>query len=110
MARLELSMEEWLYTVSDRVKQIREYSKKAIIHVSGASASGKTFSSEILVLKLQEEGHRCLLFSTDNYYKGISRLLSDKVNLNYYDLKLDSEHLASIIRSTIKEAGFEEKI
>lgn len=109
MKKLELDMEKWLFANLDRVNQIREQSDKVVILVSGASASGKTYSSNILLDKLESHGHKCLLFSTDNYYKGLARMLAFQVNKNFYKKSLDEELLASHIRSVIKSASFDEK-
>ncbi len=56
-----------------------ELNDKKIILIAGASSSGKTFMAEKLKDYLSQKGKRVLQFSCDMYYKGISRIITEKL-------------------------------
>lgn len=77
-------LNKWLYECSDEVSEVLENHRMAIVLIAGASSSGKGFASKKLFKHLEEQGHSPLLLSTDDYYKGISKMMVDKVNKNLY--------------------------
>ena len=104
------SVSRWKYFNVDRVDEILENHKKAVILLSGASSSGKSYSAKILQQTLLECGYNSVVISTDSYNKGISGIICDKVNLNYFKNKLENiEKIKEIVKKCIINTDFNEK-
>ena len=52
--------------------------QKNVILIAGASASGKSYMAEKLKTYLENNGLKVAQFSSDMYYKGISRIITEK--------------------------------
>lgn len=110
MSKLFTNSDNWKYANLDIVDEILETNKKAIILISGASSSGKSYSAKQLQKLLEENGHNCVIISTDSYNKGISGIIVDKVNKNYFNNNLENiEEIKKIIKNIIINTDFSEK-
>ena len=84
---------------------------KKIVLVAGASSSGKSFSSEVLCKYFKQKGLRAIVYSADNYYKGIARTIVEKAlqkSNNIIFLK-NKNLIISTVRSVIEFSPFTEK-
>lgn len=96
----------------DYIDEIQEKNKntKAICLIAGASSSGKSFGAQFLEGLLIKNHHKPLIISLDSYNIGLSGIIPNKVNLNYFDNKL--KHIGEIrkrIKKIIYDVPFEEK-
>jgi polynucleotide 5'-kinase involved in rRNA processing len=66
----------------DLCEEMLESEKKAIVLISGASSSGKSFSAELLKDLLDHNGHHAVIVSLDQYDYGLSGIIPNKVALN----------------------------
>lgn len=105
----ELNMEEWLSAVSKRVDGILQNHEQAIINLSGASASGKGYSAEKLKASLENQGKRVLLFSTDDFYKGISAMMCEEVSQRFPGCNVNFNDLAKYVRGVTEHTEFSDK-
>ena len=70
-------MEQYKLWCEQIERQIKQKGKKIVL-VAGASSSGKSYSSQVLCDYLCKNGIRAKVYSTDNYYKGVSRIITEK--------------------------------
>lgn len=105
----ELDLEEWLNAVGNRVNNILQNYEQAIINLSGASASGKGYSAEKLKSSLESQGKRVLLFSTDDFYKGISVMMCDEVSQRFPSCNVNFNDLAKYVKGIIEHTNFADK-
>ena len=64
----------WCEKIEQQIKQ----NNKKIVLVAGASSSGKSYSSQVLCDYLCQNGIKARVYSADNYYKGVSRIITEK--------------------------------
>lgn len=98
----------WCEKIEQQIKQ----NGKKIVLVAGASSSGKSYSSQVLCDYLCKNGIRAKVYSADNYYKGVSRIITEKAlqkNAAYKMFEQKSEQVADIVRSIIGELPSQEK-
>lgn len=103
-------LDKFAYATLDLAEELLETERKAVILISGASSSGKSFSAEYLRDVLKENGHRALAISLDQYDYGLSGIIPNKVNAN--DFQKSLPHLPEIenrIRQIIIDLPFEDK-
>jgi len=93
----------------DLIQEVIAKKNKCIVLIGGASSSGKSFCASALTKILKNEGYRVLTLSSDAYNKGISGIITDKVNLNFFDGKLDSKKIANAISDELAKTPFDEK-
>lgn len=104
------NLETWKATNLDLIEETLEKNNKAIILIAGASSSGKSYAGLALTNFLAEKGYKTLTISTDAYNKGISNIIFDKVNLNFFDNKLQDEKiLRKIVKTEIINLEFNDK-
>ncbi|MBQ7307609.1 MAG: hypothetical protein IJW82_03680 [Clostridia bacterium] len=97
---------EWIAEIK---KLVKEKNCKALL-LSGASAAGKTFMSEEVSKVLTDEGKKVFIFSTDNFYKGITRNILDKAEKNFYNGHIENkDKIIEIVRSHTIDLQFQEK-
>lgn len=108
---LELSsLSRFRFFNLDRVQEILENHSKAVILICGASSSGKSYVAELLKQTLNTAGLKTATISTDNYNKGVSGIICDKVNENYFKNKLENiEKIKEIVKNCIINTDFSEK-
>lgn len=74
-------------------KEIREKfasgAERIIVCIAGASASGKGEAADHLKRRLEEDGKKVCVLSTDDYYKGVSRIMSEK-NIKVDEIDFDA--------------------
>lgn len=92
-------LEKWANANLDLIEESLEKGQKAVIIIAGASSSGKSYGSKVIANYAEHEGYHVVSFSLDNYNFGLSGIIPNKVNLNYFDDKLENMPL---IRETIK--------
>jgi len=103
-------LETWKASNLDLIEEALEKHNKAIILIAGASSSGKSYAGHSLTEFLSENGHKTLTVSTDAYNVGISNIVFNKVNKNYFDGKLtDADKLKDIIKKAIISLEWQDK-
>ena len=96
----------WINAIENLVKE----KNSKVLLLSGASAAGKTFMSEELSAVLKEKGMKVFIFSTDNFYKGITRNIIDKAEKNFYNGHLpNKDKIIQIVRENTIDLQFQEK-
>ena len=110
MAEEICGINEWNYKNLDLIEECFEHYKKACVLIAGASSSGKSFIGEELKGFLEGRGYKCCVLSTDSYNKGISGIIADKVNANYFNSALPNmPKIRQKIKDVIITADFEDK-
>src|SRR3989344_4653171 len=74
----EYNFKEWLAETEKVINQKLVDSKRVFVCIAGASASGKGEAAEHLKRKLEEAGRKVCLLGTDDYYKGVSRIMAEQ--------------------------------
>ena len=77
-------VDKWGYCNLDLVEEVLEKEKKAIVLIAGASSSGKSFCADYLATMLKHNGHHAVTISLDKYNVGLSGIIPNKVNANYF--------------------------
>lgn len=94
----------------DLAEELLESEKKAIILISGASSSGKSFSAEYLRDVLEQNGHHAIALSLDQYDYGLSGIIPNKVNANDFHNSLQNlSEIEKRIKNIIVDLPFEKK-
>lgn len=103
-------IEKWAMANLDLVEESLEKNKKAVVLISGASSSGKSYCADLLKGLLEKNGHPAAIISLDQYNIGLSRIIPNKVNLKDFDNGI--EHIRKIenrIHDVIVNVPFDEK-
>lgn len=102
--------EKWIYANIDLAEEKLENHSKVLIVIAGASSSGKSFLSSSLSHEFQRRGKRCMTFSLDQYNYGLSGIIPNKVNLNYFNSSITNiEEISKKIKEIILDIPFESK-
>lgn len=103
-------IEKWTNANIDLVEEVLEKHQKAVIIIAGASSSGKSYSARILEQGLNYSGHKSVVISLDSYNVGLSGIIPNKVNVNYFDGKLPNmKEIINAIKSIIYNVDFDKK-
>ncbi|MEM4641294.1 MAG: uracil phosphoribosyltransferase [Candidatus Pacearchaeota archaeon] len=106
----EYYFKKWLNEIIKRTKTLLERKKnKVIVNIAGASAAGKSTKINFLIQKLKETGFHALVLSTDDFYKGVSRMIAEKLSNRFADSKIDWRKLEEVIRKITGNKRFSEK-
>lgn len=104
------NLNQWLYSNLDLIEEDLEKNDKSTVLVCGASSSGKSYSTELLKEFLEKHNHKCCILSTDSYNKGISGIITDKVNSKYFKNSLNNiEKIQEIVKKVIISTDFNDK-
>lgn len=106
----EFELGQWLEAMGSKINRALSEKEKAIVNISGASASGKGEATEALAQQLRSEGKRVLVFSTDDFYKGISRMMCEGMSEELGNQHIDTQQLADDLREIIGDSTFDEKL
>lgn len=103
-------IDKWGFANLDLVEETLESQKKAIVIIAGASSSGKSFAAAYLNHLLEENGYRAFNMSLDQYNVGLSGIVPNKVNLNFFDGRLKKmPEIRQKIKDIIYDIPFDEK-
>lgn len=103
-------IDKWLSANLDLIEENFEENKKSVVFISGASSSGKSYCAKILANELSRYSHHPLIISLDSYNFGLSGIIPNKVNSNYYDNKIEKiDEIENIIKKVIYNIPFEDK-
>lgn len=104
-------LDKWVFANLDLCEEQLELGKhKALVLISGASSSGKSFAAQYLAEILKNSQHKLITISLDMYNFGLSGIIPNKVNKNYFDGKLPKmEEIRNIIKDIIYDIPFEKK-
>lgn len=105
----EYDLKEWQEEIIKRVNEILLRKDKAIVNIAGASASGKGEATEFLFQKLIKEGKNPLVISTDNFYKGASQIITEKLQIYFPKLKIDWKQVKECLKSITADKEFNDK-
>lgn len=102
--------DKWIFANTDLAEEQLEKSSKALIIIAGASSSGKSFLAASLKKAFEGVGKRCLTFSLDQYNFGLSGIIPNKVNLNYFHSSLENmPEIIERIKKIIINVPFDKK-
>ena len=103
-------MDKWGYANLDLVEERLETDKKAIVLIAGASSSGKSFCATYLTELLKKFSHKAYTISLDQYNVGLSAIIPNKVNLNYFNGELTNiKEIEKRIKKIIYHVDFDSK-
>ena len=104
------NIQKWCFTNLDLTEEILEKNSKAVVLVAGASSSGKSYASNELKELFSKNGLRALSLSTDDYSKGISGIITDKVNQNIFSGGLSNiTKIKNAVKNVIINSDFDKK-
>lgn len=94
----------------DLIEEIQETKPKAVVLISGASSSGKSYAARYLRNLLGASKHHSVIISLDQYNFGLSGIIPNKVNQNYFHGKLKNiEEIERVIKKIIYNVPFDKK-
>lgn len=93
-------IDRWCFANIDLIGECLEKNNKAVVLIAGASSSGKSHVSQLLISELEKHNLRSTIISLDQYNYGLSGIIPNKVNENYFDGKLKN---IDLIRKRIKD-------
>ena len=103
-------LDKWSFMNLDLVEEILEKHAKAVVLVGGSTSSGKSFCAHHLRDFLNQRGHPSTILSTDSYNRGVTAIITDKVEENDFDGSLpDKETILSIATPIVRDTPFEDK-
>lgn len=103
-------IDKWAFVNQDYIEEILENKSRCVVAIGGATSSGKSYSAEYLSEFLKRNGYKSIIISTDNYNKGISGIVTDKVDERLFKGKLlNKVKIRNAIREIIAPTPFEEK-
>lgn len=110
MAKELHHIDKWGFANFDLGEEIIEKKQKALILIAGASSSGKSYGAIYLKEMLSKFGHNSCIISLDKYNVGLSRIIPNKVNKNFFDSRIKNiESICSIIKPLIENVSFDSK-
>ncbi len=110
MAKELHHIDKWGFANVDFGEEILEKNQKALILIAGASSSGKSYGAVFLKQMLEKMGHKACIISLDQYNGGLSRIIPNKVNLNYFDSSIkDMGRIYCKIKPIIENVDFSSK-
>lgn len=103
-------LDKWAYCNIDLVDEILETHPKALVLLSGASSSGKSYSAEILFQMLKRTSHHPLILSLDQYNVGLSKIIPRKANQHAFSGKIvNIDKLCDAIKPIVMKRDFASK-
>jgi uridine kinase/adenylate cyclase class IV len=103
-------LDKFGYANLDLCEELLETEKKAVVLISGASSSGKSFSALYLKELLEENGHHALAISLDQYDYGLSGIIPNKVALKDFQNRLQNlPEIEKRIHDVIVDRPFDQK-
>ncbi len=102
--------DKWASANIDLIEECLEKHEKTVVIIAGASSSGKSYCAQILSQVLMAKGHHPIAISLDSYNFGLSGIISNKVNLHYFDNSLkEIRKISADIKSVIQDIPFNKK-
>ncbi len=103
-------LDKWAYANLDLVEESIQKGGKALVIISGASSSGKSYAAQYLKSLLEENGHHTISMSLDQYDIGLSGIVPNKANLNFFDNSLPNmDSIKEAIKKVIYDIDFDKK-
>lgn len=103
-------LDKWAFINLDLVSEVLEKRRRCAILIGGATSSGKSFSAEYLESFLNRNHIPTIIVSTDNYNKGISGIITDKIDQKIFSNSMPSkDEIKSLVKNIIINSPFEEK-
>lgn len=103
-------LDKWAYANLDLVEEELEKNDKAVILIAGASSSGKSYAAKTLKEILQKNSHKTCIISLDQYNVGLSGIIPNKVNLNYFQNSISNiKEISKKIKEIIYDVPFDSK-
>lgn len=110
MAKELHHIDKWGFANVDFGEEILEKNQKALVLIAGASSSGKSYGAVFLKQMLEKMGHKACIISLDQYNGGLSRIIPNKVNLNYFNSSIkDMGRIYCKIKLIIENVDFSSK-
>ena len=94
----ECDFKEWRREMIDRILKCSRFTDIVAVYNAGFSASGKGETTKQLKADLENRGKRVCLVSMDDFYKGISRLIIEKMPNRVCGVKIDKADLIKFVK------------
>lgn len=102
--------DKWASANIDLIEENLEHNKKALVFIAGASSSGKSYCANLLYDTLKKNGHRAVVISLDSYNCGLSGIIPNKVNQNYFSSGIKNiKEISKVIKPIIIDMPFNKK-
>lgn len=102
--------DKWASANIDLIEEILERKEKALVFIAGASSSGKSYCADLLKKALEKNGYHSCVISLDSYNFGLSGIIPNKVNLNYFNNSLKNiREISKVIKPIIIDIPFNKK-
>ncbi len=103
-------LDKWGYANLDLIEESLQKNEKALVIIAGASSSGKSYASIFLKQLLEAHGYNIISMSLDQYDIGLSGIVPNKVNLNFFDNSLENMvEIRKRIKDIIYDIPFDKK-
>ena len=103
-------LDRWEFMNLDMIEEVLEAHNKCAVLIGGASSSGKSFCAKNLKEILGAYGHPATIISTDSYNKGVTSIITDKVEKRAFKGNLPFKStLLKIAFPIVRDTPFEEK-
>lgn len=103
-------MDKFGFANLDYIDEIQEKENKAVVLIAGASSSGKSYAASFLNKLLSNYHHHPLTLSLDSYNVGLSGIIPNKVNLNFFNNSIENiSEISAKIKKIIYNVPFENK-
>lgn len=97
----EYYLKEWKEVMLGKILEILKDQERAMVNIAGASASGKGEACRQSKESLKKQGKRVLKLETDDFYKGISQMVMEKVIAKNPKIKSDPNEVYEMVRKII---------
>lgn len=103
-------LDKWATCNVDLIEECLEKNPKAVVLVSGASSSGKSYCASLLESLLKSASYRAVIISLDQYNIGLSGIIPNKVNKNYFNSNISNmKEIIKVVKKVIYDVPFEKK-
>ncbi len=104
------NMHDWTENISAKTIELAKTKKPVFVLLAGSSCSGKGEAINNLSQKLNKENLKVFTFSTDNFYKGISKMIMEQVlEENTFTSKDKHEEIFESVKNIIQHSEFDQK-
>lgn len=103
-------LDKWEYMNLDMVEEALETHDHCSVLIGGATSSGKSYCAKKLKEMLEEYGHPATIISTDSYNRGVTSIITNKVEKTAFGGNLPFKAtLLKIALPIVRDTPFEAK-
>ncbi len=103
-------LDRWEYMNLDMIEEVLANRGKCAVLIGGATSSGKSFCAKNLKILLEQNGYAATIISTDSYNKGVTAIITDKVEKRFFGGKMPFKSaIMRVAFPIVRDTPFEEK-